>query len=166
MNSVTQHAKGNNNNQVVNYFNRPLDIVDICAPRISAILERINTTNSENITSTVKLVPPEIEKKHLINSVDFANAIEIERTYALWSELTSAIGIDTSGRMNELYFNATKLLNSLYLAMYQGKFPEFRIHVITVYASRHSTIDQIEDSISLGHLVNYMYLNCQIGVIP
>lgn len=166
MNDIKQHAKGNNNNQVVNYFNRPLDIVDICAPRISSILERVNAINSENPSSTVVLVPPEIEKKHLINSVDFANAIEIERTYVLWAELTSAIGVDTSGRMSALYCNATKLLNSLYLATYQGRFPEFRLHVITVYASRRSAIDQIEDSISLGHLVNYMYLNCQIGVMP
>lgn len=167
MTKITQTIKdGNDNTQIINTFNRPLDVVDICASKIAQILERLNSIELNVGAPYHKLIPPNIKEKHLINAIDAANATEIDKTYAVWNELSDAISGDTTGAMRKAYINASALLNSLYLANHQCRFPEFKIHVITVFASTSASDDYLDDAISLSHLINFMYLSCQIGIRP
>lgn len=167
MNQITQTIKdGNANTQIINTFNRPLDVVDICAPKIAKILERLNSIEINTSSPHDRLVPPRINEKHIANAIDAANATEIDKTYTVWHEISNAISGDTSDAMRKSYINASTILNSLYLASFQRKFPEFKIHVITVFATTSASEEYLDDAISLSHLVNFMYLNCQIGIIP
>jgi hypothetical protein len=82
MRPIKQIAIGTGNTQVTKVFNRPFDPVDICARDISQILERIAHLDFLSV-STGRLRPPDILTKNVINSIDTANSIQIEQTYAL-----------------------------------------------------------------------------------
>lgn len=163
MTAINQRAFGSHNNQTVQVFNRPLDIVDICADKIGPILARINSADFVDPPEP-PLIPPDIARKHAKNKIDEANAEDIERTYAIWSEIRGAIGADASGELADNYKKATFLLNQLYLAKFQCKLPEFKIHVVSVYCQ--STGANSDDAYIFVHLLNYMYLNCHVGISP
>lgn len=99
MNNVNQKIKGSNNQQTVQIFNRPIDVVDICADKIKTILENISSIDFL-ASGNQKLIPPNIPKKNLINNIDNANSLEIEKTYARWDEITETISSDVSGHLN------------------------------------------------------------------
>ena len=163
MSSIKQTAIGSHNNQVTNIFNRPFDPVEICARNISHILGRIAHLDFLNVAGS-RLRPPNILTKNAINSVDVANSIQIEQTYALWNEITDSIRSDASGETAADYQKASYVLNQLYLAKFQKDFPGFKLHALGIYCE--STGAELDEAHVLIHLMNYMYLSCQIGLVP
>lgn len=163
MRPIKQTAIGTGNTQVTKVFNRPFDPVDICASNISQILGRIAHLDFLSISSS-RLRPPDILAKNVINSVDAANSIQIEQTYALWDEITESIGSDATGATAADYTKASYILNQLYLAKFQKDFPGFKIHALGIYCE--NTGAELDEAHVLVHLMNYMYLSCQIGLVP
>lgn len=163
MRPIKQTAIGTGNTQVTKVFNRPFDPVDICASSISGILGRVAHIDFLSISYN-RLRPPDILTKNAINSIDAANSIQIEQTYALWDEITESIGIDASGATAADYAKASYVLNQLYLAKFQKNFPGFKIHAIGIYCE--NTGAELDEAHVLVHLMNYMYLSCQIGLAP
>jgi hypothetical protein len=163
MTDVTQTIRGDHNVQATQIFNRPLDPVDICADKISTMLRRIADIDFNQVPVS-PLRPPDIDLKNIKNTIDTANAIEIEKTYACWDEITNAIRGDASGTMATDYNKAAFLLNQLYLAKFQQDFPGFKINALGVYCQNTSA--GADDAYLLVHLIHYMYLSCQIGIVP
>ena len=165
MTPIKQTAIGSHNSQVTNIFNRhrPIDTVEICADNISKILAKIAHLDFLSI-STSRLRPPDILAKNQENAIDAANAIQIEQTYALWDEITESIRSDASGTAAADYAKAAYLLNQLYLAKFQKDFPSFKLHAVSIYCEK--TGASVDEAHVLHHLMNYMYLSCQIGLVP
>ena len=163
MTSIKQTALGSNNNQITNIFNRPFDLVDICANNISQILTKITHINFLAVPHS-RLIPPNIADKNTTNAIDAANSTQIEQTYALWDEITESITSDTTGATASDYEKASYLLNQLYLAKFQRDFPKFKLHAVVIYCENTGT--GLDDAHVLIHLIHYMYLSCQIGLIP
>lgn len=163
MRPIKQTAIGTGNTQVTKVFNRPFDPVDICARNISHILARIGHLDFLTVSAS-RLRPPDILTKNAINSVDAANSIQIEHTYALWDEITESIGSDASGTTAADYAKASYVLNQLYLAKFQKDFPGFKIHALGIYCE--NTGAELDEAHILVHLMSYMYLSCQIGLVP
>lgn len=163
MRPIKQTAIGTGNTQVTQIFNRPFDPVDICAKNIAHILGRIAHLDFLNVAAS-RLRPPDILTKNAINCVDAANSIQIEQTYALWDEITESIGTDANGTTVADYTKASYLLNQLYLAKFQKDFPGFKIHALGIYCE--NTGAELDEAHVLVHLMNYMYLSCQIGLVP
>jgi hypothetical protein len=160
---ISQKAYGSHNNQITQIFNRPLDPVDICADKIGSILRMIADVDFSQPPS-VRLTPPDINLKNIRNLIDEANAIEIEKTYALWDEITSSITVDASGSIASDYTKAAFILNQLYLAKFQNNFPDFKLHASSIYFQSVSASS--DDIYLLIHLIHYMYLSCQVGIKP
>ncbi len=163
MSTVDQKAIGSHINQEVKIFNRPLEEVDICADRIESILKTISNLDLKRPPDP-DLVPPDIDKKNLVNSISRANAIEIEKTYALWDDIQAAVASDAEGVIADNYTKSAYILNLTYLAEFEGQFPKFRQHVLKLYCQ--TTGAEVEDACLLIHLIHYMYLSCQIGIKP
>lgn len=163
MTPIKQTAFGNHNSQVTKVFNRPLDPVDICAKDISQILKKIAHIDFLALPSS-RLTPPNILKKNTKNAIDLANSGEIEKTYALWDEITESISSDATGIAASNYTKASYILNQLYLAKFQGDFPSFKIHALSIYCE--NTGAEVDEAHVLIHLIHYMYLSCQIGLTP
>ena len=163
MRPIKQTAIGTGNTQLTNVFNRPFDPVDICARNISHILGRIAHLDFLSVSAS-RLRPPNILTKNTINCVDTANSIQIEQTYALWDEITESIGADAAGTIAEDYAKASYVLNQLYLARFQKDFPAFKIHALSIYCENRGA--ELDEAHVLVHLMNYMYLSCQIGLVP
>lgn len=163
MSQIKQTAFGNNNSQLTKVFNRPFDPIDICAINISQILKKV--AHIDFLTaSTSRLRPPDIAAKNVLNAIDAANSIQIEQTYALWDEITQSIGSDAAGDTATDYARAAYILNQLYLAKFQKDFPNFKLHAIGIYCE--NTGAGVDEAHVLIHLVHYMYLSCQIGIMP
>jgi len=160
---IKQTALGSHNSQTTNIFNRPLDPVDICADKIGIVLAKIAHIDFSQVPSN-RLVPPDIETKNSTNNIDSANSIEIDKTYALWDEISSAISDDASGATARDYAKAAYLLNQLYLAKFQKDFPTFKLHAISIYCQ--SSNASSDEAYLLVHLIHYMYLSCQVGIKP
>lgn len=163
MRPISQTAFGSHNNQVTKVFNRPFDPVDICADKISQILEKIAHIDFLEPPAS-RLRPPNISAKNAENAIDAANSIPIEQTYALWDEITNSISADSTGTTASDYGKASYLLNQLYLAKFQKDFPGFKLHAVGTYCE--STGARLDDAHVLIHLIHYMYLSCQIGLRP
>ena len=163
MSSIKQTALGNNNNQVTKVFNRPFDPVDICANKISNILEKITHIDFLALPPS-RLTPPNISEKNTKNAIDAANSSQIEQTYAIWDEITESIRSDATGATAADYTKAAYILNQLYLARFQKDFPGFKIHAVGTYCE--NTGAGLDDAHVLIHLIHYMYLSCQIGLTP
>jgi hypothetical protein len=165
MSSIKQTALGSGNTQITQIFNRsgPSDPVEICAEHISKILGRIAHLDFLSVSAS-RLRPPDILAKNAINCVDAANSIQIEQTYALWDEITESIGTDANGTTAADYAKASYVLNQLYLAKFQKDFPGFKIHALGIYFE--NTRAEPDEAHVLFHLMNYMYLSCQIGIVP
>jgi len=163
MTPIKQTAIGSHNNQVTNVFNRPFDTVDICANNISKILEKIGHIDFLEPPPS-RLTPPNISAKNTKNAIDAANSIQIEQTYALWDEITDSISSDSTGATASDYKKASYLLNQLYLAKFQQDIPGFKLHAVGTYCEK--TGASLDDAHVLIHLIHYMYLSCQIGLLP
>lgn len=163
MNSIKQITFGNNNRQETKVFNRPFDPVDICAGKISKILTQISHIDFFTPPPS-RLIPPDISAKNIKNAINNGNAIEIEQTYALWDEITESIRSDASESTALDYKKASYILNQLYLAKFQQDFPSFKLHAVGTYCE--NTGAELDDAYVLIHLIHYMYLSCQIGLIP
>ncbi|HCT40251.1 MAG TPA: hypothetical protein DF427_03560 [Moraxellaceae bacterium] len=163
MSPIKQTAIGNHNSQITKIFNRPYDPVDICANNISQILAKIEHIDFLALPPS-RLRPPNISEKNTKNAIDAANSIEIEQTYALWDEITESIRSDTTGATASDYTKASYILNQLYLAKFQRDFPGFKLHAVGTYCE--STGAGLDDAHVLVHLIHYMYLSCQIGLVP
>jgi len=163
MTLIRQTAFGSGNNQVTKIFNRPFDPVDICASNISHILERIAHLDFLSISAS-RVRPPNILAKNALNAIDAANSIQIEQTYALWDEITESIRSDASGKIALDYAKASYVLNQLYLAKFQKDFPGFKLHALGIYCENKGA--ELDEAHVLVHLMNYMYLSCQIGLVP
>jgi hypothetical protein len=163
MSLIKQTAIGTGNTQVTKVFNRPFDPVDICATNISQVLGRIAHLDFLSVSAS-RLKPPDILTKNAINSIDAANSIQIEQTYALWDEITESIGSDATGATAADYTKASYVLNQLYLAKFQKDFPGFKIHALGIYCENRGA--EVDEAHVLLHLMNYMYLSCQIGLVP
>lgn len=163
MMKINQTALGSNNSQTTQIFNRPLDTVDICADKIQAILRTIAAVDFSQPPPT-RLTPPDIVLKNIKNKIDEANAIEIDKTYALWDEITSAISADASGTISDDYRKAAFVLHQSYLAKFQHDFPGFKLHVLTTY--HQNAAASLDEAYLLIHLLHYMYLSCQVGIKP
>jgi len=167
MSPIKQTAFGNYNNQVTHVFNgpvfnRPFDAVDICANNISQILAKIAHIDFLALPPS-RLRPPNISEKNTKNAIDAANSIQIEQTYALWDEITESIRSDATGATASDYTKASYILNQLYLAKFQRDFSNFKLHAVGTYCENTGAVD---DAHVLFHLINYMYLSCQIGLTP
>lgn len=160
---IKQTAIGNHNNQITKIFNRPLDPVDICANKISQILAKIAHIDFLTLPPS-RLKPPNISEKNAKNAIDTANSIQIEKTYALWDEITESIGSDATGATASDYTKASYILNQFYLAKFQRDFPGFKLHALSTYCE--NTGADLDDAHVLVHLIHYMYLSCQIGLNP
>lgn len=163
MMSIKQTAIGSHNNQVTKIFNRPFDPVDICARNISQILANIAHIDFLALSPS-PLRPPNISAKNTINAIDAANSTQIEQTYALWDEITRSISSDATGATATDYKKASYILNQLYLAKFQQDFPNFKLHAVGTYCE--NTGADLDDAHVLVHLIHYMYLSCQIGLVP
>lgn len=163
MRPIKQTAIGSHNNQVTKIFNRPFDPVDICADNISQILEKIAHIDFLAPPPS-RLRPPNILAKNAKNAIDAANSMQIEQTYALWDEITDSIRSDSTGITASDYTKASYLLNQLYLAKFQQNFPDFKLHAVGTYCE--NTGASLDDAHVLIHLIHYMYLSCQIGLLP
>ena len=161
--NVRQTVVGSGNTQITKIFNRPLETVDICADKLESLISKISTINFDQLPSP-RLIPPDIPNKNLLNCVDTANSSEIEKTYAVWDDITLAISVDASGRLATEYVRAAFILNTLYLAKFQKDFPGFKLHIITIYCA--TTDSSSDEAFMLIHLLHYMYLSCQIGIKP
>ena len=163
MTPIKQTAIGSHNNQVTNVFNRPFDPVDICANNIAQILAKIAHIDFLALPSS-RLRPPNISAKNAKNAIDAANSIQIEQTYALWDEINESISSDTTGTIASDYTKASYILNQLYLAKFQQDFPSFKLHAVGTYCE--NTGADLDDAHDLIHLIHYMYLSCQVGLVP
>jgi RNA-binding protein YlmH len=85
-------------------------------------------------------------------------------TRSVWDEITESIGSDAAGVTAVDYAKASYVLNQLYLAKFQRNFPEFKIHALGIYCE--NTGAELDEAHVLVHLMNYMYLSCQIGLVP
>lgn len=159
--NVRQTVVGSGNTQTTKIFNRPFEIVDICADKLESLIVKISQIDFSQSPSS-RLTPPNIPKKNELNCIDAANSMEIEKTYAVWDDLTLAISVDASGRLADEYRKSTFILNTLYLAKFQKDFPSFKLHVITLYCQ--TTDSSADEAFLLIHLLHYMYLSCQIGI--
>jgi hypothetical protein len=160
---IKQTAIGSNNNLVTKIFNRPFDPVDICANNISQILAKIAHIDFLALPPS-RLRPPHISAKNAKNAIDAANLTQIEQTYALWDEITESIRSDTTETTVSDYTKASYILNQLYLAKFQQDFPSFKLHAVCTYCE--NTGAALDDAHVLIHLIHYMYLSCQIGLVP
>jgi hypothetical protein len=159
--NVRQTAMGTGNTQITKIFNRPLEVVDICADKLGSLISKISSIDFDK-SPLGRLTPPNIPKKNELNCIDAANSEEIEKTYAVWDDLTVAISVDASGKLAAEYVKATFILNTLYLVKFQKDFPAFKLHVITIYCA--TTDSSSDEAFLLIHLLHYMYLSCQIGI--
>ncbi|SFH61908.1 hypothetical protein SAMN05216299_1393 [Nitrosospira sp. Nsp14] len=163
MRAIKQTAIGSHNHQETKIFNRPFDLVDICADKIGTILSTIARINFFQ-EPELRLVPPHMCAKNSLNHIDDANSIEIDKTYALWDEITSAISADASGAIAKDYQKAAYILNQLYLANFQRNFSGFKLHALGIYCQ--SVGGSLDEAHLLVHLIHFMYLSCQIGIKP
>jgi|GEM_PF-3154873 len=161
--SFNQSAKGNNNNQTIVVATSP-SIVDICAKDIEIMLDKLSSIATTDLKEP-KIIPPDIELKNELNNIDKANANEINRSYSHFDIIKESISSDHTDNLQTKYFQSVFLLQQLYLSKYQSRFPEFKSDIVAKY---HSNVDDssMADAIKLFHLLNYMYLNCHIGVTP
>lgn len=160
---IKQTAIGSHNNQITKVFNRPFDPVDICASNISQILKKIAHIDFLAPLPS-RLSPPDISAKNAKNAIDAANSTQIEKTYALWDEITESIRSDATGATASDYAKASYILNQFYLAKFQQDFPGFKLHAVGTYCE--NTGAGLDDAHVLVHLIHYMYLSCQIGLVP
>jgi len=163
MSSVKQTAFGSNNTQVAQIFQRPFDVVDICAEGIERVIAKISGIDFFNVQE--KLSPPDIEVKNERNKVDIAGAAEINKTYARWDDISVAISSDATGTLAKSFNMSAYVLNQLYLSKFQGDISSFRLHVMQVYTQHSQAGDKVEDAFLVAHLVNYMYLSCKVGLV-
>lgn len=160
--NVRQTAWGSGNTQITKIFNRGIDVVDICSDKIRILIEKIVHVDFQ-VEPESRLIPPDIVRKNILNCIDSANSLEIDQTYAVWDDISLAVSIDATGKLANEYKTATMLLNTLYLAKFQKDFPLFKLHVISIYCE--TTDGGADDAYLLVHLLHYMYLSCQIGII-
>lgn len=163
MTPIKQTAIGSHNTQVTKVFNRPFDPVDVCASNIAQILAKIAHLDFLTV-SAGRLRPPDMVAKNHENAIDAANSIQVEQTYALWDEITESIRSDAAGTTASDYAKAAYILNQLYLAKFQKDFPGFKLHAVGIYCE--STGANLDEAHVLVHLMHYMYLSCQIGLVP
>ena len=162
-NGIKQNAKGENIVQNI-IINKESSVVDICAKDIEIMLDKLSSIASQSLQDP-KIIPPDIERKNQLNNIDSANAIEINRSYAHFDIIKEAISSDHTDNLQNKYFQSVYLLQQMYLSKYQGNLPAFKTDVVAKY---HDAIDDSTptEAIKLFHLLNYMYLNCHIGVTP
>lgn len=163
MKEINQEINGSNNQQTVQIFNRPIDIVDICADKIKSILDNISSIDFIAIGDQ-KLTPPNIPEKNILNNINKANSMQIEKTYARWSEITETISSDASGDLERIYHMSAFILNQSYLSLDNYDFPKFKINAIKIYCQ--NTNASTDEAFVFTHLLHYMYLNCQLGITP
>lgn len=163
MTGISQRIFGNGNQQSTQIFNRPMDMVDICADKIGLVLKTISGINFLQV-SQPDLKPPKIDEKNEKNNIDAAISYDIEMTYALWDEITQTIGLDSTGGVANDYNKAAFILNQIYLAKFRGNFPAFKVHAITIYCQNVNATS--DEAFLLIHLIHYMYLSCHVGVRP
>lgn len=160
---VSQKISGIGNQQTTQIFNRPMDMVDICADKIGAVLKKISDIDFSQAVQP-ELTPPQIDLKNKKNNIDAAISSDIEVTYALWDEITRTIGLDSTGGVAQDYARSAFILNQIYMARFRNDFPSFKVHAVTIY-SQHANATA-DEAFLLIHLIHYMYLSCQVGVRP
>lgn len=161
--NVRQTAIGTNIDQSTHIYNRPLDLVDICADKIEALLDKISHINFF-VDNNSRLRPPDIDTKNELNGLGAAEVYVVEGTYAVWDDITTAIRADASGKLANEYNKASYILNQLYLASFLKSFAEFKVHVVGIYCQANGGTS--DEAFLLIHLLHYMYLSCQVGIKP
>lgn len=163
MSQQKQTAVGSGISQTIQNFNRPKDLVDVCAEKLSIVLESIASVNFAMISED-RLVPPNITAKNVLNLIDTATAQQIEETYSVWDEISQSISADATGKLASEFQRAAFVLNSLYIAKFQGNFSGFKVHAVSIYCE--STDADGDSAFLLAHLIHFMYLSCKIGQKP
>lgn len=165
----TQKILGSNNTQTsigtVNLWGQAMQPgpVDVLPSKISNILENIASIDFFDSPET-RLMPPDIERKNSANTIDTAEANEIYKTYYFWDQISSAIQQDASGTIAKNYQKAAFVLQQRYIGHYKHKFSEFKVDIVDAYHAKAN--GDIDETIALYNLLNYMYLSCQIGIKP
>jgi hypothetical protein len=137
--------------------------IDIFPTDIDEMLDYVITHDGTAIDS-LGFVEPDLTKKNPLNGVDTDKYRTIRGDFIHFSAIDEALKADVSRNMKEKYQIAARILNEQYLSEFKGDFPGFAVQVVSKYSQINGNAG--EKAVKLFVMINYMYSECDIGVIP